>query len=88
MKISLQDLKARFHAPTPAFWKSIQRKMGRLAASALTASGTLYTANAITPMPGWIIPVCQYLAVFGAGFPAIVTAVAQFTCEDPRDKQV
>lgn len=71
----------RFKAPTPAFWKSVQRKLVRLAAM-FVALGALYEATPAGYINEWVITWITYGGIV-CGTGAII---AQFACEDqPTD---
>lgn len=73
----------RFKAPTPAFWKSVQRKFARLAAL-LVVLGGIYEATPDGYLPEWIIDYITY----GGVICGVIVAVAQFACEDqPNDSR-
>ena len=67
-------LKQRFKAPTPKFWKKVQ-KLGL----ALTAVGALVVSAPVS-LPAAVITAGSY-AAFGGG---IIAALSQFTVEDSQ----
>lgn len=67
----------RFKGPTPAFWKSVQRKFARLAAL-LVVLGGIVEAAPDGYLPEWILTSITY----GGIICGVVVAVAQFACED------
>jgi hypothetical protein len=71
------SLKERVLAPTPKFWKKVQR-VGVL----LTAIGTVL-ATAPVALPAAIITAGSYVA-FGGG---LIAAMSQFTVEDSQVEQ-
>ncbi len=66
------SLKQRWKAPTPKFWKKVQR-LGL----ALTAVGAL-VATAPISLPAALVTAGSY-AAFGGG---LIAAMSQFTVED------
>lgn len=66
------SLKERFNAPTPKFWKKVQ-KVGLI----LTALGTAL-ATAPVALPAVIVTAAGY-AAFGGG---LIATMSQFTVED------
>lgn len=68
---------ARFKAPTPTFWKSVQRKFTRLGALFLVLGG-IYESQPDGTLPAWILTAITYA---GIGC-AVIIAVAQFACDD------
>lgn len=66
------NIKQRFFAPTPKFWKKVQ-KLGL----ALTAVGT-FVATAPISLPATIITLGGY-AAFGGG---LIAAMSQLTVDD------
>jgi hypothetical protein len=71
------SLKERVLAPTPKFWKKVQR-IGIL----LTAIGTV-VVTAPVALPAAIITAGSYVA-FGGG---LIAAMSQFTVEDSQVEQ-
>lgn len=71
------SLKERVLAPTPKFWKKVQ-KVGLL----LTAVGTAL-ATAPVALPVAVVTIGSYVA-FGGG---LIAAMSQFTVEDSQVAQ-
>ena len=67
-------LKQRWKAPTPKFWKKVQ-KLGL----ALTAVGALVVSAPVS-LPAAVITAGSY-AAFGGG---LIAALSQFTVEDSQ----
>jgi hypothetical protein len=88
-KITWSVLKARFHAPTPAFWKAVRLKSLIIA----TAAGVLgpgltgIAAKYSQYLPSWVMPTGIYITIASVLIPVLVATVASFTVEPP-DKQV
>lgn len=80
MKQLLEFIKqayARFTAPTPQFWKDMQRNLGKLAVM-FVALGAVYEAAPAGYLPEIVIRIITYAGIAcGAGI-----AIAQFACND------
>lgn len=68
------SLKERFNAPTPKFWKKVQR-VGLI----LTAVGT-FVAAAPVALPASLVAIGGY-AAFGGG---LIATLSQLTVEDSQ----
>lgn len=71
----MKEIKNRWNAPTPKFWKKVQ-KIGMVAAGIATV-----IATAPISLPAAIVAAGGYLAVAGS----TIAIVSQLTIEDNKD---